>query len=353
MSDSVSPDVDLPQEPDAAHEVDAPQATMLPMDPTQLRRSVEAILFLADEPVDVATLADAVEQAPEVVERALEELAELHVSEQRGTEIRAVAGGWRMYSSPAAKPAVERWALAGRTGRLTQAALETLAVIAYKQPIGRQEIGDIRGVNADGAVRNLVARGLVEEVGRDPGPGQAVLYGTTRLLLERLGLRSLDELPDLTDFLPEAPAPDEPDLGALKEVRRRLAAGGDLPTRGLGGRSAEQTNTGVGDDEDPDDGDTMPPPDLTARRARDDGSMEDLTDRLEQAARNAMERLRSVTDPADAEDDAEADAEGDAADEAHPEPQAASAEGDADRHDGREPEPASDQDGPGDEDDRA
>jgi segregation and condensation protein B len=191
-----------------------------------LRQGLEALLFLADEPLDLVTLAELLQGDEAEVQAELQHLAEEYETGARGMEIRRSSGGWRMYSADAARPVVERWALIGRSGRLTQAALETLAVIAYKQPIGRQEIGDIRGVNADGAVRSLVARGFVEEVGRDEGAGQAVLYGTTTLFLERLGLDSLDELPPLTDYLPEAPAPDEPELGALKEIRRRLARGG-------------------------------------------------------------------------------------------------------------------------------
>jgi segregation and condensation protein B len=261
-----------------------------------LARGLEALLFLADEPLDVDTLAIVLEAEPEVVEDALKDLARRSIEEERGTEVRATAGGWRMYTAPAARPVIERWALAGRTGRLTQAALETLAVVAYKQPIGRQEIGEIRGVNADGAVRSLVARGFVAEVGRDPGPGQAALFGTTRLVLERLGLDSLEQLPPLTEFLPEAPAPDEPELGALKEIRRRLAAGGELTPGGLGGRSATQTNTGTEHDsgEDDDDHDVMPPPLAAAGGRGDHDGMDELSDRLEQAARNAVGRLRAA-----------------------------------------------------------
>ena len=254
-------------------------------------RGLEAVLFLADEPVAAETLAEVVEAELDAVQLAVEELAERYHAEGRGIEIRHLAGGWRMYTSPAARAFVERWALAGRTGRLTHAALETLAVIAYKQPIGRQEIGDIRGVNADGAVRSLVARGLVQEVDRDPGPGQAALFGTTPLLLERLGLSSLDELPPLTEFLPEAPAPDEPELGALKEIRRRLAAGGELPTRsGIRSGGADVLPSGAAT-EAPDD--ELPPPAAPVGAVRTDEDMEGLTDRLEQVARNAVERLRA------------------------------------------------------------
>lgn len=254
-----------------------------------LRQGLEAVLFLADEPVDVPTLAEFLQVDTDEVEKEIQGLAQEYEQGRRGIEIRQAGGGWRMYTADLARDVVERWALIGRSGRLTQAALETLAVIAYKQPISRQHISDIRGVNADGAVRSLVARGFVMEVGRDEGVGQAVLYGTTSTLLERLGLQDLDELPPLTDFLPEAPAPDEPELGALKEIRKRLAAGGELKTRaGLRDRAAAATGSSL-DEEDRDD--HLPPP----RRDHDRSGheqMDELTDRLERAARNAVDRLR-------------------------------------------------------------
>lgn len=262
-----------------------------PIPPAARRPGLEAVLFLADEPVEVALLAELVDSTPGEVERELEELARAHEAAHSGIEVRRAAGGWRLYTSPVAAPVVRRFALLGRTGRLTQAALETLAVIAYKQPITRQAVSDIRGVNADGAVRSLAARGFVTEVGRDPGPGQAVLYGTTTTLLERLGLDSLDELPPLTEYLPEAPAPDEPDLDRLKDVRRRLAAGEDLPS--LGGRTAAQTNTGAGGDR-PDDEDVLPPPAAATATGGDGPGIDELTDRLEAAARNAVGRLRAA-----------------------------------------------------------
>lgn len=239
------------------------------------QQGLEAILFLADEPVDAQLLADALELSVDEVEAQLGELAAGYEREQRGMVVRQVDRGWRMYTAPGAAPVVERWVLAGRTGRLTQAALETLAVVAYKQPISRQEISDIRGVNADAAVRSLAARGLVEDAGRDDGPGQAVLYATTTRFLERLGIPSLDALPPLTDFLPESPAPDEPALDAIKDARRRLAAGG-----------VERRHDGSGGP------DPLPPPDR--RRGRGDGDMEELTGRLEQVARSAMDQLRQA-----------------------------------------------------------
>jgi segregation and condensation protein B len=267
---------------------------------TLTRQGLEAILFLADEPVQVADLAEVLEVDDDEVHAELELLAERYAAEARGIEVRRAAGGWRMYSAAGARPVLERWALAGRTGRLTQAALETLAVIAYKQPISRQDIGDIRGVNADGAVRSLVARGFVTEVGRDEGPGQALLYGTTTHFLERLGLEQLDDLPPLTDFMPEAPAPDEPELGAIRDVRRRLAAGEELTTR-----PDPRTNTGpdAGADEE-----ALPAP--TASSRGKDEHMDDLTDQLERAARSAVDRLREAVSAGDEV------ADGDDADEA-------------------------------------
>jgi segregation and condensation protein B len=264
------------------------------------RPGLEAVLFLADEPVDVALLAELIDATPQETEAELEALAAAYRDAGSGIEVRRAAGGWRLYTSPAGAAVARRFALLGRTGRLTQAALETLAVIAYKQPITRQAISDIRGVNADGAVRSLVARGFVAEIGRDPGPGQAVLYGTTTLLLERLGLDSLEELPPLTDHLPEAPAPDEPALDRLKEVRRRLAAGEDLPS--LGGRTAAQTNTGRGVEEPDEDEDAMPPP-ATGRPPAAGEEMDELSTRLEAAARSAMGRLRAAVTAADHDDE--------------------------------------------------
>ena len=251
---------------------------------TATRQGLEAVLFLAEEPVGAHDLAEVLELDVEAVEAELETLAEQYAQQQRGIEIRRAAGGWRMYTAGGARPVLERWALAGRSGRLTQAALETLAVIAYKQPISRQDIGDIRGVNADGAVRSLVARGLVAEVGRDEGPGQALLYGTTTLFLERIGIDDLEELPPLTDFLPEAPAPDEPELGAIREARRRIA---EASTHGSGA-DAPAAN----DDED----DSLPAP---TPHVAQRGDIDELTDRLDEAARSAVGRLRQAVSAAD------------------------------------------------------
>ncbi|MGH9120942.1 MAG: SMC-Scp complex subunit ScpB [Acidimicrobiales bacterium] len=170
--------------------------------PTEARRAVEAILMVADRPVEVSLLAELLELAPVVVERCCADLAEEYESQRRGFVLARVAGGVRFQSHPDLAPYVERFALEGRAARLSPAALETLAIVAYKQPISRAQLSSIRGVDCDGVVRTLIAHGLVGEAGRDPGPGQAVLFGTTDVFLERLGLDTVAGLPALAGFAP-------------------------------------------------------------------------------------------------------------------------------------------------------
>jgi len=165
-------------------------------------RAVEAILMVADEPVEPQLLGQLLEVSPTRVEELCEQLAAAYQAEDRGFVLLRVAGGWRFQSHPDLAPYVERFVLDGQTSRLSLAAIETLAIVAYKQPVSRAQMAAIRGVNVDGVVRTLCQRGYVEEVGRDPGPGQAVLYGTSRLFLERLGLDSLADLTPLGDFVP-------------------------------------------------------------------------------------------------------------------------------------------------------
>ena len=167
-----------------------------------LRPSLEAVLMVVDEPVTSVTLAQVLQRPVADVETALAELAEAYLAEARGFELRAVAGGWRFYSSARYADAVERYVLDGQQARLTQAALETLAVVAYRQPVSRVRVSAVRGVNVDAVMRTLVARGLVEECGSEPDSG-AYLYRTTRYFMERLGIGSLDELPDLAPYLPD------------------------------------------------------------------------------------------------------------------------------------------------------
>jgi len=169
-----------------------------------VRRNLEAILLVADEPVPAGVLAEVVGARLSQVEELLVELAGEYAHDGRGFVLRAVAGGWRLYSNPAAGAAVEAFLRAGQRSRLTRAALETLAVIAYRQPVTRFQVAAVRGVNVDGVFRTLLARGLIQQVGSDDGPGQASLYGTAPAFLEQLGLNSLDQLPPIKDYLPEA-----------------------------------------------------------------------------------------------------------------------------------------------------
>lgn len=197
-----------------------PTAATLP-----LRPALEAVLMVVDEPVTEERLAKALDRPRRAVADALRELADEYARDRRGFDLRRVAGGWRFYTRPEYAEAVESFVLDGQYARLTQAALETLAVVAYQQPVSRSRVSAVRGVNCDGVMRTLLQRGLVEEVGTEPETG-AILYGTTNYFLERMGLRGLDELPDLAPFLPEADAveadsqegtpsfdPDAPDTG--------------------------------------------------------------------------------------------------------------------------------------------
>jgi segregation and condensation protein B len=169
---------------------------------TEAQRAVEAILMVAEEPVAAHLLAQVLEVSPARVGELCAGLADSYAAEDRGFVLARVAGGYRFQSHPDLAPYVERFVLEGRSGRLSAAALETLAIVAYKQPVSRAQIAAVRGVNVDGVMRTLQQRGYVEEVARDPGPGQAVLYGTTTLFLEKLGLDRLDQLPPLADFVP-------------------------------------------------------------------------------------------------------------------------------------------------------
>jgi segregation and condensation protein B len=177
----------------------------------ELRPSLEALLMIADQPLDESTRATAVGAPVREVQGALAELAVEYAEQGRGFELRNVAGGWRYYTREEFAPVVEAFVLDGQQARLTQAALETLAVVAYKQPVSRARVSAVRGVNVDGVMRTLLTRGLVEEAGEDPSTG-AHLYRTSSYFLERIGVTSLDELPELAPYLP-----DLEDLGDLEE----------------------------------------------------------------------------------------------------------------------------------------
>jgi segregation and condensation protein B len=173
------------------------------LDP-EVVRALEAILLVAMEPVAPALLAQLLEISQATVEALCERLATTYEAAGHGFQLVKVAGGFRFQSHPDLAPYVERFVLDGQQARVSSAALETLAIIAYKQPLSRSQIASIRGVDPEAVMRTLQARGYITEVQRDDGPGQAVLFGTTPLFLERLGIASLEDLPSIADFVPDA-----------------------------------------------------------------------------------------------------------------------------------------------------
>lgn len=184
-------------------------------------RAIEAIVMVAVEPVPPELLAQLLEQPVVVIERLCEELASAYRDAGHGFELVRVAGGYRYQSHADLAPYVERFLLDGQRARMSAAALETLAIVAYKQPLSRAQIASIRGVDPDGVLRTLQARGYVTEVGRDTGPGQAILYGTTPAFLEKLGLDSVADLPPIAEFVPGA------DVVEALEQGLRIDAAGD------------------------------------------------------------------------------------------------------------------------------
>src|SRR5437016_556495 len=184
----------------------------------EARRAIEAILMVAEEPIEPSVLAQLTEQPKDRVIEICEQLAEQYEAEERGFVLARVAGGFRFQSHPDLAPYVERFVLDGKSARLSAAALETLAIIAYKQPLSRAQVASIRGVNVDSVIHTLQQRGLIAELSRDPGPGLAVLYGTSTLFLERLGLASLDDLPSLGQFVPGAEVVEALEQGLLPDA---------------------------------------------------------------------------------------------------------------------------------------
>ena len=180
---------------------------------SEAARAIEAVLMVATDPVDPHLLAQLLEVPPAEVGELCAELAASYEAEGRGFVLAHVAGGYRFQSHPDLAPYVERFVLEGQSARLSAAALETLAIVAYKQPLSRLQVAAIRGVNVDGVMRTLVQRGYVAEVGRDPGPGQAILFGTTDEFLERLGLASLGDLPPIAELFPSAEVMEALELG--------------------------------------------------------------------------------------------------------------------------------------------
>lgn len=201
------------------------------LDASSVKPALEAMLLVSGDPVSASDLARVLDMTPGEVASALAELAAEYSDANRGFQLREVAGGWRMFTHPAYHDQVEALVLSWDTRKLSQAALEALAVVAYHQPVTREGVKAVRGVNSDGVISSLVDKGLVREVGRVADKGQAILYGTTQAFLEKFGLRSLRELPDLEQF-----APDEE---SRKFIRERLS-----------GRSIESTLEDAADDLD-------------------------------------------------------------------------------------------------------
>lgn len=173
------------------------------LNPLSPKGALEALLLVSSDPVSASTLAQAIDITPGEAASLLAELKVEYEEANRGFQLREVAGGWRLFTHPAYHDQVEAYVLSWDTQRLSQAALETLAVIAYHQPVTRETVKGIRGVNSDGVISSLVDKGLVREMGRDAQRGQAILYGTTNAFLEKFGLRSTRDLPDLEQFAPD------------------------------------------------------------------------------------------------------------------------------------------------------
>ena len=173
------------------------------LDDASVKGATEAILLVSSDPLSAVDLAKILEIQPGEAAGVLAELSAEYADANRGFQLREVAGGWRLFTHPAYHDIVERYVLSWDTRKLSQAALETLAVIAYHQPVTREGVKAVRGVNSEGVISSLIEKGLVRELGRAPEHANAIVYGTTRALLEQFGLRSLKDLPPLEDFAPD------------------------------------------------------------------------------------------------------------------------------------------------------
>ena len=229
MPDGAGP-ADDPAETDAASS--AGHDDLSPIG-DEARRALEAVIMVADQPIEASILAQLVERSPQQVEDLLAGLAASYEEDGRGFQLVRVAGGWRYQSHEDLSPYVERFVLSGQSARLSAAALETLAIVAYKQPISRAQVSAIRGVNVDGVMRTLQQRGYIAEVGKDPTPGNPSMFATTPLFLEKLGLNDVVELPSLGDFIPGA------DVVELLEQGLRAESDTDPTPEGAPGDAPE------------------------------------------------------------------------------------------------------------------
>jgi segregation and condensation protein B len=225
-------------------------------DPDEAKRALEAVLMVAEAPVESQLLGQLLEVGADRVDELCDDLAGEYEREGRGFTVVRVAGGWRFQSHPDQAAYVERFVLEGQSARLSAAALETLAIVAYKQPVSRAQVASIRGVNVDGVMRTLQQRGLIAEVGRDPGPGTATLYGTTPAFLERLGIDRVEDLPPLGAFVPGADTVEALEAGLRPDPGPTLTESLDGLVAGDAGHAPPEP--GVDPDEDP--GDRPAPP---------------------------------------------------------------------------------------------
>lgn len=171
---------------------------------SNIQGAIESLLFVTDEPVSAITLAEMLECDVAAVDAALREVQARREAEESGIQLREVAGGWRLYTHPAYHDIIEKYVLSWDTRKLSAAAMETLAIVAYTQPVTRVGVASIRGVNSDSSINSLVEKGLVKEVGQADTPGNPTLYGTTRVFLEKFGLRSISDMTDIAEFAPDA-----------------------------------------------------------------------------------------------------------------------------------------------------
>ncbi len=271
--------------------------------PNETVRALEAILLVAEEPITTGTLSQILELPRSRAEELCKELAASYEVDSRGFIVVQVAGGWRLQTHPDLAPFVERFVVQGQSSRLSAAALETLAIVAYKQPISRAQVAAIRGVNVEGVMRTLDVRGYIADIGRDPGPGQAVLFGTTRQFLEKLGLDSIEDLPSLSDFVPgpeivealevglspsseDVPHDDLVDL--TPDDRSVESSPGPVPARAVDDRpdSPEAQH----------DRSSSPDPDPTTR-------LDEATDRLDALVEEVKSRLEATERALDRHDD--------------------------------------------------
>ena len=215
----------------------------------QLQGAVEALLFVTDEPVGTIALADMLQVDPADVQQALVELQGQLEAEGRGIQLREVAGGWRLYTHPAYHELIEQYVLSWDTRRLSQAAMEVLAIVAYLQPVTRAGVAGVRGVNSDSAINSLVEKGLLREAGQAETPGNPTLYATTRGFLEKFGLRSVADLPDLEQFAPddETRAFIRERLSASREEIAAFVSAGGVRGDGPADGDAVDGDDGVGD----------------------------------------------------------------------------------------------------------